>query len=567
MLLEWVSSPRSTAGVREFEDPSWRYCSYPWLADRVRGVSAQLRAAGARRDDVVAIITPDCIDFTLAFFGALHAGATPLPIAPAPASARAEADRTAAAILEGVSPVLISARGEGIARARTLREAAGVRSQVVELLPEPVSDLDPAPQGSLALLQFTSGSTGRPRGVPVSHENLESNLAMLRRCFYWDSQAGGVSWLPLQHDMGLIGMLLSAICTQRDFWQMKPTDFLRDPLRWLERLGGEGASITISPTFGYSYATRRLDSAQLDGLDFSGWKTAVVGAERVIPAVLHRFAELLGDFGFRREALCPAYGMAEATLGISVHARGPVARMVRVCAGAVAIGGPLSLGETRPVTDPASDETQGAYVASCGEPLPGLVVEVVGEDGAALPEGTLGEVSVSGPSVVDGYHGDQAGISTRFVEGRLLTGDAGFLVDGELFVLGRIADSLKVRGAYVYVEDLEIRLAAALGLPLSRCVVVSVAGLDSDAAAVLIEAEEREPEAETVAAALRPALGAGVEVKVYLVERNSLVRTTSGKPQRRLIARQLAAGELEARLALQLPGDDPVQLSGVSSRV
>ena len=555
-LLDWVDSPRDGAGLHEFEDPTWGLDPYPALADRVRGVSAQLREAGIDRGDVVALAATESADFAAALFGVLHAGATPLPIAAAPASARAEADRTAVGILEATSPRLIAAGGKDLGRARDLRAAAGSRSEVIELAPESLTDLAPAKPAPLALLQFTSGSSGRPRGVRVSAANLESNIAAIRRWLDWDTQAGGASWLPLQHDMGLIGMLMVAVCAQRDLWQMKPADFLAKPLRWLECFGSGKASITAAPTFGYSYVARRVDASQLEGLDFSGWRTAVVGAERVTPEALRSFSELLGDFGFRPESFCPAYGMAESTLAISGGAPQAVPTMVSVAAEKAEAGRALLPGEARPATVPPSKAGE-ALVVSCGKPLTGLEVAIVSEDGGELAEGTLGEIAVRGPSVSEGYHGEGPAVSTRFAGDRLLTGDAGFLHDGELFVLGRIADSLKIRGTYVYVEDLEIRVAAALGIPLSRCVVVTAAGVESDLAAVLVEAGEEELTAEQLIPALRPALGAGIEVNVHRVARHSLVKTTSGKPRRRLIARMLAAGELDSELALTLPAVAP----------
>jgi acyl-CoA synthetase (AMP-forming)/AMP-acid ligase II len=506
----------------------------------------------------VAITTADCVEFATGLFGTLHVGATALPIALDPLGREGGGDRSAAAILKAVSPAMIVAAKDDVPRLRQLVAATGVPSRMIEISPEPVANLAPQKPADLALLQFTSGSTGRPRGVRVSFENLESNIAMIRKWLDWDTQAGGVSWLPLHHDMGLIGKLFVALCAQRDLWQMTPADFLRRPRLWLECLGGGGGSLTAAPTFGYSYAARRLDENQLQGLDFSGWRTAVVGAERVIPQTLHEFAQLLAPFGFRPETLCPAYGMAEATLAVTGKRRGSAPRTVGVAPTEVTIGSSLPSAKEVPFADLGTGSSGDYLVASCGPPLPGLTVNVVGEDGRPLPDGALGEISVAGPSVAAGYHGEGASVSTRFENGRLLTGDAGFLLAGEVFVLGRIADSIKVRGTYVHVEDLEIGVAAALGIPLSRCVVIGIAEIDSDAAAVLIEAESEDVDPEAIRVALLPALGAGVDVRVYVVARHSLVRTTSGKPRRRLLSQMLASGELEAQRLLGFPPAEPV---------
>lgn len=558
MLLDWIADPDPGAGLHEYDEDGWASHPYPWLAARTRGVSAQLREAGIRRGDVVAIAGGDCVDFAAALFGTLHAGATPLPLSPAPVSARAEGDRTAVEILRSVSPAVIAAAAAERARALDLRMSAAIDGHVVELLPEQVEDLPPAPAAELALLQFTSGSTGTPRGVRVSFENLAANVAMCRDWFGWRTHRGGASWLPLQHDMGLIGMLMVAICVQRDLWQMKPVEFLVEPLRWLECLGGGGATITAAPTFGYSYVTRRVDADRLEGLDFGDWRTAVVGAERVIPQVLADFAELLGPRGFRPEALRPAYGMAEATLAITGDRGDRAPQMVAVPLEQATIGEEQSLGEPHPVTAGEATDADAGLVVSCGEPLPGLAVRVVGENGTSLPDGALGEIAVRGPSVARGYHADRDRVSTRFEGDELLTGDAGFLLDGELYVLGRIADSIKVRGTYVYAEDLEIATATALGLPLSRCVVVTVNDARGDRVAVLIETDVADLELDGLVPPLRSALGQAVELRIYFVPRRSLLRTTSGKPRRRRIRELLSAEELEAELALTVPAGEPV---------
>jgi len=537
-LLAWTDEPRSDAGLRVLgaDGETWTYHPYTELADLVRGTSRRLGEAGVRPGQTVAIADPDALGFVAGFFGALHAGATPVPLPPrAP-----RADEHAAllgAILEAARPGAILTGGG-------LRDvAAQVAPQhvpVLDGLAVPAADHPAARAPEIALLQFTSGSTGRPRGVRVTGANVAAHAAMARDWLGWGPDDAAASWLPLHHDMGLVGLLLTSVIGQSDLWQMRPEQFLWQPHRWIACFDGpHGAAITAAPTFGYGYAARRVRAEQLEGLDLSGWRSAVVGAERLVPAPLQAFSRLLAPHGFRPHALRPAFGLAEATLAVTGSDQDEPPRATRVDWRAMDGERPLMLAPVVPLEELA-DET-GALL-SCGRPLDDLTVGIVDDDDRPVPDGVLGEVTVRGATVAAGYLGGATSTVTRFVDGRLHTGDAGFLHDGELFVVGRMADGIKVNGQRIHAETVEQRVAVETGVPAHRCVVVPSPAADGDGLAVLLEDVDLERVIPATERAVRAVVGPATEVTVHALPRGAIARTTSGKPRRREMWRRVAGG-------------------------
>jgi acyl-CoA synthetase (AMP-forming)/AMP-acid ligase II len=440
---------------------------------------------------------------------------------------------------------LAAALGEGQPAREQAVQAAGLGCSCLSLsLAGERCDLPARPPAGLALLQFTAGSSGSPRGVRISWRNLETHIAALHQWVRWRQDDSVASWLPLYHDMGLICLFLCSVVHRAHLWLLRPEQFLRSPASWLACLGRFGATMTAGPSFGYAYAARKVTSAELEGMDFSRWRVAAVGAERVDPAALDRFARLVAPNGFRREAFLPGYGLAEATLALTGTGLGELPALVSADRASLRFGEPVRVLE-RGCLDPAGDRGRGDWLVGCGRSLPGIRLWVVDAEGAPLGEGRLGEIVASGPWVAEGYQGAQASGPTRFAQGQLCTGDAGFLLDGELFVLGRMGDSTKVRGRSLYAEDVEARLAAIPGVPAGRVVVVfgRFDGLDTVAAVV-----EREPGAwvEPAARRLRSETGRSARVLVLQVPRYAIPRTSSGKPRRRLLGQELMEGTLPA---------------------
>jgi acyl-CoA synthetase (AMP-forming)/AMP-acid ligase II len=546
-LLDWFDAPHPEHGFRFAQDDgSWSLLTYEQLAGKAGSAAEQIEQLRSRRGGFVSIVARTGPDFLAAFIGALIAGDTPSPLVlPLFARDRQRYVEHAAGVLAATNPSLILAEPEMheiVDDAAALAGVAG-RARSLQLDGPPVTPFR-RPPAELALLQFTSGSSGRPRGVRVTWRNLEHDIALILSWLAVGSEDETASWLPLYHDMGLIGCFLTPMINRSNVWVMRPEQFVADPLRWLDCFGRKGAEIAVGPNFGFAYANRRISDEQLEGSDFSDWRIAIAGAERLDPAALGRFAARLRPHGFRPATFMPAYGLAEATLAVTGVPPARVPRTVRPGWSQARIGAALELSAQASLDDTEAIGDGAGWVVGSGDPHPSVEVEIVDDDGAALPEAHLGEIVVSGPIVADGYERDgDSPSATTFAGGRLQTGDAGFLLDGELFVLGRLGDSVKIRGRTVFVEDVESRLASIDGIPKGRCVVMAGIGEDGELIAALVEAPAGDW-VEPAVSALRNAVGPSAIVRILAGEPGAIERTSSGKPRRRVMWLDLLGGEL-----------------------
>ncbi|MFL6128165.1 MAG: AMP-binding protein, partial [Mycobacteriales bacterium] len=464
------------------------------------------------------------------------AGAVPSPIAP-PAVFQDLAGyrRHLAGLLAATRPALVVTDAELTGEVAALAPGGTRVVPAGEVLGDP--ERAPRPPAELALLQFTSGSSGRARGVRVPFPALAANVAAIRQWLGMDGHRATASWLPLHHDMGLIGCLITPVVDGSDVWLLAPEDFVQRPLRYLRCFAtvssvpaGAGAELTAMPSFGLQYAARRVRPEALAGLDFSGWRAVIVGAERVSAAALDRFHALLGPYGLSREALLPAYGLAEATLAVTGLPVGEGWSALAVAPETLALGGQVALADGAPP------------LVGCGRPLAGVSVSVLDEDGAELPAGRVGEILVRGPAVMAGYLAAEESRSLTTLDGGALrTGDAGFLAGGQLHVLGRLGDSMKVRARAVFAEDLEAALAAA-GMPGHRVAVAL--GVRSGAATAVAVLERPSPGWPEEARTLLRRGAEGAEVVVVCGPPGTIPRTSSGKPRRRQLWRAFLGGEL-----------------------
>jgi acyl-CoA synthetase (AMP-forming)/AMP-acid ligase II len=539
-LLGWLDDPATDRGIR-FARPGdeWEFWSYQRLAELSRRVARGLVEAGVARGDVVSVVQRSGPGFVASLFGTLLAGATPSPIAPAMTFQNPQAyEAHLAGLFTSARPALVLCDGEllgsvgPVARAAGVPRAAALASIVDDTRPADYPGRGPA---ELALLQFTSGSSGTAAGVRVPYAALEANLNAISRWLGINPDDPTASWLPVHHDMGLIGCLLTPVVNTTDIWLLRPEDFVHRPERYLRCFGIAGARLTAMPSFGLGYITRRVRPAQLEGCDFSQWRAIIVGAERVDPGSLHRAYELLAPFGLRREAFLPAYGLAEATVAVTGLPLEEQWDAVTIDPSATAPGRPV---------EPPVDHGPTQDVVGCGRPLTGVQVSIVDEDDRPLPEGHVGEIVVRGDSVAAGYlePGSNARV-TRLREGTLWSGDAGFLRDGQLYVFGRLGDSMKIRGRTVFAEDVE-SLLAELRAPARRSVVVL--GVHAGTPTVVVVFEQAQPEwLEGAAELIRPRTEHAAVVVVD-APRGTVSWTSSGKPKRRLL--------WQAYVADQLPG-------------
>jgi acyl-CoA synthetase (AMP-forming)/AMP-acid ligase II len=556
-LLDWLADPSADTGLHiAAASDEWSYTSYEELAAEVRRFSAVLLESDPAPGAIVSLMLTRSKCFIVAFMAVLAAGLTPSPVAPLSSfrrRSRYEAHLTE--IFTVAEPALIVAQEDTRDMARDVVRGLGSKTAVIPAPAEAAEPVEPVelakrPAGTrlaaigrrapedTALLQFTSGSSGSPKGVRVSWRALTANVQAICEWLEWRPGDVFASWLPLFHDMGLVGGMIFPVTTGTDLWIMTPEQFVRSPKRWLDCFGRHGATITTAPNFGYAYCVKRVKPEELEGSDFSAWRVAISGAERIDPVTLADFAALLRPHGFDSAALIGAYGLAESTLAVTgVHPgrRSPVLRYSP---------GDLDLGRWVEPADMGvlgEDRVEDDWIVGCGAPVGDLSVQIVDEDGKPLPDGFFGEIVVKGSSLADGYvHAD--GTLSTFGVGGLHTGDGGFRWENQLYVVGRLADSLKVRGTAIFAEDLEAQLATIPGLGAGRLVVLLGQIGGRGHAVLLVEDSAHEAWFDEAMAMLGARLTAETSVSVLLGRRGSIERTSSGKPRRRVLWKALLGG-------------------------
>jgi acyl-CoA synthetase (AMP-forming)/AMP-acid ligase II len=529
-ILDWLCDPPADRAIR-FSDGcgGWTSTSYAALATKVRQAARQLIDCEVGNGDVALIVAQNSIEFIAMFYGVLYVGATPVTIPlPTPFSGLDEYSRWLGNILDTVKPAVILASSD-IAAAGAMIAACHGRRLLTETTPDaPVARTSPE-MADTGLVQFSSGSSGSPRAVRISRKALNTNVTAISQWLPFGPGDHAVCWVPFYHDMGLVGCLLMPAANAADAWYMRPEEFIRSPLQWLQTIAANAGTASAVPAFSLSHVLRRVRPEQLSGLDLSSLHSLVIGAERVAPATLDDFYQLLKPFGLAHGALLPAYGLAEATLavtGMRAHGSRIPTRLVNPTA--LAVGEPI---DPSPVPSGLSVE-----VTSCGRPISGVEVAIVGADKRPLPEGRFGEISIRGDSVATGYLADG-----RPFEGVLHTGDMGFMLDGELYVVGRGGDSIKRNGRWVFAEDVEqIAIAASAQRQHTVALLGTVNGHDS--AVIVLTGRGAETEAQDVGRTVAARMP-GLRVLAIQAPQSRIKRTTSGKTRRRATWRELMMGD------------------------
>ncbi|WP_433522478.1 AMP-binding protein [Nocardia pseudovaccinii] len=545
-VRNWLADPARDAGIHLADEADgWEYRSYHDLAELSWSIAARMREHGMGSGDGACVIMPTGFHCAAAFYAVWACGGVFTPVAPPMFGDLDQIIAHIAAILEQARPRLVVTSTEFEQLVRKAAEAAG---RADEPLVIDAANPGPAPTerefgepDDCALLQFTSGSTGTPRGVRVSWHNLANNIAMISTLIDWRHGETMVSWLPLYHDMGLVGAFLTTVTNQGELYLMRPDQFVRDPARWLRAMSH--AQHTPSPSFALGYVAHRVAPEEIADLDLSGWRTLAVGSEPVEVADLQSFAGLAGRQGFSTSAYTLAYGLAEATLMVTSSARNRPITALRLDNPNLRFGRPITILAEELLDDTHRVESSG-WITGLGYSTPESTVRVVDEDGRELPDGTLGEMIVVGDSVALGYSGEPtAGSSTRIVERVLFTGDAGFLHNGEVFVLGRMGSSLKVRGRSVFMEDIESRVAQETGITKGKLAAVAITEAGAQGIALFAESAPGDWIAEA-RRIIRGELGPAQTVHIVTGPRGLIRRTSSGKPRRRHMWQLFADGAL-----------------------
>ncbi len=509
---------------------------YARIKARALDLAGRMQAAGLRPGERVGLVAETSAAFIHSFFACQYAGLVPAPMPlPTPLGG-------AEAYVEQIARLLVQARAAtafGPDALQPLVTEAGARSGVrlptsVSALPEGVVErIDTSPEDA-CYLQFSSGSTRAPTGVVVTHRALMANAyAITRHGLAVGAEDRALSWLPLFHDMGLVGFLLSPLTVAMSVDLMAPDAFVRRPLLWPRLISQTGATISYSPSFGYELCARRAETADLSTLNLSRWRVAGVGGDMVRASPLAAFASRFERVGFTARAFVASYGMAEATLALTMSPLGAGVRKETLS---------IDRLERRGEAVAASDGARSREFIRCGPVLAGHALEVRDEAGAPLPDRRVGRIFVRGPSLMGGYFEQPDATSAVLgADGWLDTGDLGFLADGELTPTGRAKDLILHNGRNIWPQDLEWTVEAEVVGLRSGDVAAFAADEDTDGVVTLVQTRMRDPAARIqLAADVAGLLRArhGVEAQVRLIGPGALPQTSSGK-LRRARAREL----------------------------
>jgi fatty-acyl-CoA synthase len=527
-----------------------------------------LQALGARKGDRVALILPDNADFVFAFLGAIRAGIVPVPIYPPTGLGKLAGylENTLHIVAKSGAKILLTNAevkrmlGTIQAQAPELQKVIaveGIRSSREDLHPAKVS-LD-----DTAFLQFTSGSTSRPKGVVLTHGNLAANVRaiMERGIGIRDGVDSGVSWLPLYHDMGLIGFVIAPLYHLNTITFLPPLLFLKRPARWLEAVSRYRGSISFGPNFAYALCVKRIKDSEVEGLDLSSWRVAGCGAEPIRAENLQAFADKFAKVGFDQRAFISCYGMAESTLAISFSKLG-----TGVTADVVDGEALWSQGRALPI-DPESP--RAAPIVQCGPAFEGHEIQVFALDDESsekpLGEREVGEIRLRGPSVTAGYFNEIERTQESFAGGWLRTGDLGYLADGNVHICGRSKEVIIVNGRNYYPQDLEWEAGKVEGVRKGNVVAFGTLKPHNDRERVVITFETvvtgdapLQALKGEVRRVVQQALGLTVDDVVPLAP-GLLPKTSSGKLQRGRTRELYETGTLLGRTAAR--GVDTVEVA------
>jgi 1-acyl-sn-glycerol-3-phosphate acyltransferase len=482
--------------------------TYGELAARARQVAAGLVERDIVPGDRVAIMLPTGLDFFTAFFGILYAGAAPVPIYPPMRMSQIEDHlQRQAGILRNAGARMLVTMPEGLGFAKLLRGQVESLDSIesAESLATEADVALPAwrDEKRIALLQYTSGSTGDPKGVVLTHANLLANVRAMGEAIGASSRDVFVSWLPLYHDMGLIGAWLGSLYFAAPLFVMSPLSFLARPANWLWAMHRFRATLSASPNFGFELCVAKTDEASLEGLDLGSLRMVANGAEPVSVYTLRRFCEKFARFGFKQEAMAPVYGLAENAVGVAFP---PICRpplIDRIERDALT---------SRGIAKPALDKDARAIeLAASGQPLPGHDIRIVDESGRELGERREGRLEFRGPSATSGYFMNEAKTRELFHDGWLDSGDRAYIANGDVFITGRIKDIIIRAGQHFYPQEIEEAVARIPGIRKGCVAVFGAADPRSETERVVVLAET----AET-----RPSARAALEAKVQEATRD-----------------------------------------------
>ncbi|WP_455207461.1 AMP-binding protein [Kaarinaea lacus] len=509
--------------------------SYQQLLTQAQSVAAGLQSLGIGIQQPVAIMLPTGKNYFYSFFGILLAGCIPVPLYPPARPAQLEDHiRRHAHILNNCQPSILITVSEAKTIARLLKSQVESVRHIVT-----VEELQGSGQSvrigtnkpdDIAFIQYTSGSTGIPKGVVLTHQNLLANIRAMGQVVKANSDDVFVSWLPLYHDMGLIGAWLGSMYYAARFVVMSPLAFLTKPQRWLWAIHRYGGTLSASPNFGYEFCVRRIADEDMQNLDLSSWRAAFNGAEPVSPDTVKRFCDRFADYGFRREAYMPVYGLAENSVGLAFPPlnRGPlIDRVQREVF--------MQTGEALPAAD---DDTSAIEFVACGQVLENHQLRVVDSANKEVFNRHEGRLQFRGPSATSGYFHSPEKTQDLFCGEWLETGDLAYLADGDVYLTGRTKDVIIRGGRNIYPHELEDAIGNIDGIRTGRVAVFGTKDPQTGTENLVVLAETRESDQQTLQN-IRSSVNETVNDlvglppdDVVLAPPNTVLKTSSGKLRR-----------------------------------
>ena len=537
-VLEWhaVRHPdRLHLTVLQDEVTTLGTLTYAQLAAESRRVAYGLIAQDVVPGDRVAVMLPTSLEFFTAFFGILYAGAIPVPIYPPLRLSQLEDHlRRQVGILRNAGARSMIGMPEGRRLAGLLRGQLETLRSVTTVLdlqsPQPIT-LPPVRQaGSVALIQYTSGSTGDPKGVVLSHANLLANIRSMGAVMGATSHDVFVSWLPLYHDMGLIGAWLGCMHFAAPLYAMPPVSFLIRPESWLWAMHRYRATFSASPNFGFELCINKIPDEALTGLELSRLRMVANGAEPVSPHTIRRFTERFAHYGFPQGAIAPVYGLAECSVGLAFPPLGRAPVIDRLDRDRLSREG---------IATPAkADDRNPVELVACGQPLPGHEIRVVDETGREVGERKEGRVEFRGPSTTIGYYQNDTKTRELFRDGWLDSGDRGYIAGGDVYITGRVKDIIIRAGRHLYPQEIEEAVANIPGIRKGGVAVFSIADERSGTERAIVLAETREEDPVRRAALQKQVhelvtdLAGTPPDEIVLAPPQTVPKTSSGKIRR-----------------------------------
>ncbi len=518
---------------------------------RVASTATMFLERGVGPRSTVGILIDDNCAFLVSFFAASWAGLIPVPLAP-PTSRKylqsylhrlQNLFESADCSTVVVSPLLKTVLGKMPEQPpQTIISTSELSTDTHNYIPPHDTTAD-----DIAFLQFSSGSTSQPKGAEVRNSNLDANIRCIAESLGFNARHDvGVSWLPLFHDMGLIGMILAGLSRGLPLVSMPPMSFIKNPAIWLQAISRYNGTHSFAPNFAYGLCDKRINDYQLEGVSLDSWRIAGCGAEPIQHRTLRQFARRFAEFGFRSNALFPCYGLAESTLACTfpqVDAEMIVDRVSRE----------VMVTEGKAI--PSEEEGETLSFVNCGKVFGGHDLRIVDSDGHPCAEREVGEVHISGPSVVRGYYNNQAESSSCWDGKWFKTGDLGYLCNDELYVCGRLKECIIVSGKNYYPTDIEQIVCSNPAIRKGNAISFSVCDSTSTEQLIIIaETKEKAKHYASITKELKGAIRGQIGLvpeEVLLVPPGTLPKTSSGKLQRTQARRLYLEGSLPLRSSIK----------------